>query len=180
MRPGLVRDRPSPALAAVGVLALLGASGSCATAGRTKAAEPDLITGLVLDAEGSPIAFAKVAMVPTGPALSEDRKGGESADPLPEGARGLAVTTESGRFDIDHLSDAAGTAIGLPPSWFYEVTVYKPGYHAWKESVEFQRGTVQVDVTLYPDTISLEDLGNLVDTKLGDTNTGVGVLRQGQ
>lgn len=163
------------------VVGLTLASCASATTGKGRNTEPDLLTGLVLDAEGKAIPFAKVAMLPV-ERVPEDEveKGVASPETLPTGSRGLAVTTEGGRFSIDHLSDEAGTSLNLAGGWTYEVTIYKPGYHPWKDKVTFQRGTTQLDVCLYPDTISLEDLGNLVDTKLGDTNTGVGVLRQGQ
>ena len=137
-----------------------------------------MFVGLVLDPEGTAIPFAKISVVAE--TASEDAKPsrGEVADPT--GARGLAVTTEAGKWVVDHVSDEAGTDAGMPAGWYYEVTVYKPGFHPWKDSVLYDRGTLKGDVTLYPDTISIEDLGSVVDTSVGDTNTGTGVLRQGQ
>ncbi len=155
---------------------------ACATtSNKKKVVEPDEIRGLVLDPEGKPVAFAKVSVLPQ--AQGETADHGKSTPPpvdVPPGVRGLAVTTEGGRFSIDHVSDDSGTSLGLPAGWYYEVTVYKPGFHPWKDSVLFQMGALQVDVTLYPDSISLEDIGNVVDTSAGETNTGTGVLRQGQ
>ncbi len=150
---------------------------ACATTGggKGKSKESDMLSGLVLDPEGKPIPFAKVSLLP-----QAAEEGSRPADPLPEGSRGLAVTTEGGRWVVDHISDEAGVDLGLPSGFYYEVTIYKPGFHIWRDSVLFDRGTLQVDTTLYPDTIDIEDVGNLVDTTLGDTNTGTGVLRQGE
>ena len=158
------------------VAAVLMAS-SCVTTGggKGKGKEPDMLSGLVLDPEGKPIPFAKVSVLPQ---AAEDAS--RAGEPLPEGSRGLAVTTEGGRWVVDHISDEAGVDLGMPPGFYYEVTIYKPGFHIWRDSVLFDRGTLQVDTTLYPDTIDIEDVGNLVDTTLGETNTGTGVLRQGE
>ena len=161
-------------LAAACVLLL----GACATVGTGGGKDPDLMVGLVLDPEGGAISFAKVSVVAQTAGESAKALRGDDVDP--SGARGLAVTTEGGKWVVDHVSDDAGTDAGMPGGWYYEVTVYKPGFHVWKDSVLYQKGTLKVDVTLYPDSISIEDLGSVVDTTVGDTNTGTGVLRQGQ
>ena len=160
------------------LLAVLGLA-SCETTGgaKGKGKEADMLTGLVLGPEGEAIPFAKVSILPQAP---DESLGSKAPDPLPEGSRGLAVTTEGGRWVVDHVSDEAGTDLGLPGGYYYEVTIYKPGYHIWRDAVLYDRGTLQVDTTLYPDTIDVEDVGNLVDTSLGETNTGTGVLRQGE
>jgi len=172
-----------PAVLALAALLLLAA---CATTGggRGKNAEPDLLSGLVLDPEGRAIPFAKVSVIPQAPYENPDAgragRGVVEAEPLPDGSRGLAVTTEGGRWVVDHISGDDGESLGMPAGYYYEVTVYKPGFHVWKDSVLFERGSLQVDVTLYPDTIDIEDVGNVVDTSVGETNTGAGVLRQGE
>jgi len=156
---------------------------ACETTGgaRGKSKDPDMLAGLVLDPEGKPIAFAKISVLPQAPGESTERgRGATQVEELPEGSRGLAVSTEGGRWVVDHISDEAGTDLGMPPGYYYEVTIYKPGYHIWRDSVLFERGTLPVDTTLYPDTIDIEDVGNLVDTTVGETNTGTGVLRQGE
>jgi hypothetical protein len=170
------------ALFAVGAVLLFSA---CATTGggKKKADEEDMLAGLVLDPEGRAIPFAKISVLPQAPYEDPDGKKAKkagAAEELPEGARGLAVTTEGGRWLVDHITGDDGADLGMPPGYYYEVTVYKPGFHIWKDSVLYEQGTLQVDVTLYPDTIDLEDIGNVVDTSLGDTNTGTGVLRQGE
>ncbi len=156
---------------------------ACATTGgRGKSKDPDMLVGLVLDPEGRAIPFAKVSVIPQAPDDSTDvgRGGSRSTEPLPDSARGLAVTTEGGSWTVDHISGDDGESLGMPDGYYYEVTVYKPGFHVWKDSVLYERGTLQVDVTLYPDTIDIEDVGHVVDTTIGDTNTGAGVLRQGE
>jgi len=161
-------------------LVLLGLS-SCATLGGARGKQPDMLSGLVLDPEGRAVSFAKISVVVE---ASTDRSGKASEgklDPALEGARGLAVTTEGGRWVVDHLSDGDGADLGLPRKNYYEVTVYKPGFHLWKDSVLYEKGTLQVETTLYPDTIVIEDIGNMVDTSLGETNTGTGTgPRQGE
>lgn len=159
------------------VLALL-LLAACETTGgaKGKGKEADMLSGLVLDPEGKPIPFAKISILPQAP----DETARNPTDPLPDGSRGLAVTTEGGRWVVDHVSDEVGTDLGMPPGYYYEVTIYKPGFHIWRDSVLYDKGTLQVDTTLYPDTIDIEDVGNLVDTSLGETNTGTGVLRQGE
>jgi hypothetical protein len=173
-------NRMWPALFALLSLALV----SCATTGgKGKSKDPDMLAGLVLDPEGKAIPFAKISVVPQAPYENTDvGRGGRAttAETLPDGARGLAVTTEGGRWVVDHISGDDGESLGMPYGYYYEVTVYKPGYHVWRDSVLFERGTLQVDVTLYPDTIDIEDIGNVIDTSVGDTNTGTGVLRQGE
>lgn len=170
--------RPARLVPLAAAVALLAA---CATTGggKGKTNEPDMLSGLVLDPEGNAIAFAKVSVIPQAPA-SETSGAPVGAAPLPDGARGLAVTTEGGRWVVDHVSGEDSASLGMPSGYYYEVTVYKPGYHLWRDSVLFEKGTLQVDVTLYPDTIDIQDVGNVVDTSLGDTNTGTGVLRQGE
>jgi hypothetical protein len=156
-------------------------SSSCATVSGVRGGQPDVLSGLVLDPEGSPVSFAKVSVVAESEA---DRSGNYSAkgvDASLQGSRGLAVTTEGGRWVVDHLSNEAGTDLGLPRKHYYEVTVYKPGFHLWKESVHYEKGTLQVEVTLYPDAIEIDDVGNMVDTSLGETSTGTGTgPRQGE
>ena len=175
-----------PRLAIAALLAGSVLFAACATTGggRGKNKEPDMLVGLVLDPEGKSIPFAKISVVPQAPSESTDvGRGGRNAavdEPLPDGARGLAVTTEGGRWVVDHISGDDGESLGMPDGYYYEVTVYKPGFHVWKDSVLFEQGTLQVDVTLYPDTIDIEDVGHIVDTSVGDTNTGTGVLRQGE
>lgn len=176
-RPALARIL---ALTSVGLLLI---SACATTGGGKKSDDPDLLSGLVLDPEGRAIPFAKISVLPQAPYDDPDAKKGRKAaavEPMPDGARGLAVTTEGGRWLVDHITADDGADLGMPPSYYYEVTVYKPGFHIWKDSVLYERGTLQVDVTLYPDSIDLEDIGNVVDTSLGDTNTGTGVLRQGE
>jgi hypothetical protein len=157
------------------LLALLSACETVSGA-RRGTAEPNALSGLVLDPEGKPVAFARVSVQPIGAAVSD----GSGDVVVPDGSRGLAVTTEAGRWVVDRLSDGAGAEIPVPSAWHFEVTVYKPGFHLWKDAILFDRGAQAVDVTLYPDTIEVQDAGNLVDTTLGDTNTGTGVLRQGE
>jgi len=174
-----------PIRAALLVSSLLLLIAGCATTGggKGKTDEVPQLLGLVLDPEGKAISFAKISVLPQAPAEELDSGRGKKAappEPLPDGTRGLAVTTEGGRWVVDHVSGEDGTDLGMPGPYYYEVTVYKPGYHVWKDSVLFEQGSVQVDVTLYPDSIDLEDIGNLVDTSVGDTNTGTGVLRQGE
>ena len=178
----MIRSGPARLVAiAAGVLLLFSA---CATTGGGKKTdEADMLAGLVLDPEGRAIPFAKVSVLPQAAWEDPDgRRSKKSSAPveLPDGARGLAVTTEGGRWLVDHITGDDGADLGMPPGYYYEVTVYKPGFHIWKDSVLYEQGTLQVDVTLYPDTIDLEDIGNVVDTSLGDTNTGTGVLRQGE
>lgn len=159
-------------------LAFFSLAPACGTTGGGKGGrgEPDALSGLVLDPEGKPVAFARVSVLPQAPDDSASRP----PEPLPEGTRGLAVTTEGGRWVVDHLSSESGEDLGLPGGYYYEVTIYKAGFHVWRDSVLYDRGTLQVDTTLYPDTIAVDDVGNLVDTSLGETNTGTGVLRQGE
>ncbi|MEE2829903.1 MAG: carboxypeptidase-like regulatory domain-containing protein [Myxococcota bacterium] len=165
---------------------LLGAG--CATLGSPgKKKEEDLLTGSVRDPGGRAIPFAKISVEPKAPYDNPEGNRGalrrkKQREPLPDAVRGLAVTTEGGRWKVDHLSTEEGESLGLPGGYFYEVTVYMAGYHTWKDSVLYERGTLQVDVTLYPDTIDIEDVGNLVETDVDaeDTNTGTGVTRQGE
>jgi len=173
-----VNRRIAPTLILPAILASLLLVSACVTTGggKGKGKEPDMLSGLVLDPEGKPIPFAKVSLLPQ----SADESAQRPPDPIPDGSRGLAVTTEGGRWIVDHISDEGGLDLGLPGGFYYEVTIYKPGFHIWRDSVLFDRGTLQVDTTLYPDTIDIEDVGNLVDTSLGETNTGTGVLRQGE
>lgn len=176
----MTKTRATFALAAAATLLV----SACATTGggRGKNKEPDMLVGLVLDPEGQAIPFAKVSVVPQAPDDSTDvgRGGSRSAEVLPDSARGLAVTTEGGSWTVDHISGDDGESLGMPDGYYYEVTVYKPGFHVWKDSVLYERGTLQVDVTLYPDTINIDDVGHVIDTSIGDTNTGAGVLRQGE
>jgi len=158
----------------------IGADCATTSGARGKGKEPDMLVGLVLDAEGKPVPFAKVSVLPLSPGETVERGRGTPPEPPPEGSRGLAVTTEGGRWVVDHISNAAGDDLGLPSGYYYEVSIYKPGYHLWRDSVLFEAGSLKLDATLYPDTISLEDIGNLVDTGVGETNTGTGVLRQGE
>lgn len=159
--------------------------GGCATLGAPgKGKEPDMLSGSVREASGKAIPFAKISVVPKAPYEDPDMRRRsfvrKKTEPLPDGARGLAVSTEGGRWEVDHVSSEDGEDLGMPGGYFYEVTVYKPGFHIWKDSVLYERGTLQVEVTLYPDTIDIEDAGNLVDTEVDDTSTGTGVTRQGE
>lgn len=173
------RTTATPSFLLAGVLAVMFFASSCATTsgGKGKGKEPDMLSGHVLDPEGKAIPFAKISVLPQAP---EETSGRGAAEPMPDGSRGLAVTTEGGRWVVDHISDEGGLDLGMPSGYYYEVTIYKPGFHIWRDSVLFDRGTLTVDTTLYPDTIDIEDVGNLVDTSLGETNTGTGVLRQGE
>ncbi|MBJ94285.1 MAG: hypothetical protein CMP23_07365 [Rickettsiales bacterium] len=153
----------------------------CATTGGMRGPQPDVLSGLVLDPEGRPVSFAKISIVPEALADRSGLATDQALDPVLEDSRGLAVTTEGGRWVVDHLSSPDGTDLGLPFRHFYEVTVYKPGFHLWKESALYERGTLQLEVTLYPDAIEIEDVGNMVDTSLGEASTGTGTgPRQGE
>ena len=92
-------------------LVLLGLS-SCATLGGVRGKQPDMLSGLVLDPEGRPVSFAKISVLIE---ASTDRSGKVKTakmDPAMEGSRGLAVTTEGGRWVVDHLSDGDGADLG--------------------------------------------------------------------
>ncbi len=173
------RRRLRPRLVLLVAIGLLWTACATTGGGGKGGKKPDALAGLVLNPEGRPVAFVKVMVVPQAPA-SEASRSGKLVEALPAGSRGLAVTTEGGRWLVDHLSDELGADLGLPRGFYYEVTVYKPGFHVWKDSVLYEKGTLDVDVTLYPDTIDVEDIGHMVDTAIGDTNTGTGVLRQGE
>ncbi len=162
----------------VGLLLLFSA---CATTSGVRGKQPDVLSGLVLDPEGRAVSFAKISVIAESVV---DRSGNPSDKELDSAlaeGRGLAVTTEGGRWVVDHLSGPEGVDLGLPTRHLYEVTVYKPGYHLWRESVVYEKGTLQVEVTLYPDAIEIEDVGNMVDTSVGETSTGAGTgPRQGE
>ena len=163
------------------VLIALVVFSACATTSGVRGKQPDVLSGLVLDPEGRAVSFAKISVV----AVSVVDRGGNPSDKDVETAladgRGLAVTTEGGRWVVDHLNSADGFNLGLPLRHQYEVTVYKPGFHLWKDNVVYEKGTLQVEVTLYPDAIEIEDVGNMVDTSLGETTTGTGTgPRQGE
>jgi hypothetical protein len=154
---------------------------SCATTSGIRGIQPNVLSGLVLDPEGRSVSFAKISVIAESVL---DRSGNPSDKELDaglSGGRGLAVTTEGGRWVVDHLSGPDGADLGLPLRHLYDVTVYKPGYHLWRESVVYEKGTLQVEVTLYPDAIEIEDVGNMVDTSVGETSTGAGTgPRQGE
>ena len=163
------------------IIALLLGLCSCATLGGVRGNQPDVLSGLVLDPEGSPVSFAKISVVVESEADRNGAVSDKDVDPSLQASRGLAVTTEGGRWVVDHLSNQEGADLGLPRRHFYEVTVYKPGFHLWKDSVLYEKGTLQVEITLYPDAIEIEDVGNMVDTSLGETSTGTGTgPRQGE
>jgi hypothetical protein len=154
---------------------------SCATTSGMRGKQPDVLSGLVLDPEGSSVSFAKISVLVEAVADRNGNASDKALDASLQGSRGLAVTTEGGRWVVDHLSNEDGSGLGLPRKHIYEVTVYKPGFHLWKESVLYEKGTLQVEVTLYPDAIEIEDVGNMVDTSLGETSTGTGTgPRQGE
>jgi hypothetical protein len=161
------------------MLLLLPACATLGGGGLGKGKDPDMLSGVVNDPHGRPISFAKVSVVPEA-VVETGKKRRKEPEPLPDGARGLAVTTEGGRWLVDHVSDDLGEQVGMPRNYYYEVTVYKPGFHPWKDSILFEKGTLQVDVILYPDTIDIDDIGHLMDPSIDDTNTGAGVLRQGE
>jgi len=160
-------------------LALLG-TGCALRGGAGKAGkDPDMVSGVVLDSDGRPVPFAKISILPVGE-WEDAKRRKKGFEPPPAGSRGLAVTTEGGRWLVDHMSDDLGTDVALTPDYYYEITVYKPGFHPWKDSILYERGTLQLDVTLDADAIEIEDDGHMVDTTVDDTNTGKGVLRQGE
>ena len=157
------------------LLGLLLQASSCATTPGVGGRQPNVLSGLVLDPEGKSVSFAKISVVLESVAARSGNASDKELDPSLVDGRGLAVTTEGGRWVVDHLSSPEGTDLGLPLRHFYEVTVYKPGFHLWKEVV------LQVEVTLYPDAIEIEDVGNMVDTSVGETSTGTGTgPRQGE
>lgn len=160
-------------------VALLGAG--CALRGGPggKGKDPDMFSGLVVDSDGRAVPFAKISILPVGE-WEEAKRRKKGFEPPPAGSRGLAVTTEGGRWLVDHMSDDLGEDVALANDYYYEITVYKPGFHPWKDSILYERGTLQVDVTLDADAIEIEDEGHMVDTAVDDTNTGKGVLRQGE
>lgn len=153
----------------------------CATTSGVRGKQPDVLSGLVLDPEGRAVSFAKISVIAESVLDRSGQPSDKELDPALSGGRGLAVTTEGGRWVVDHLSGPEGVDLGLPMRHRYEVTVYKPGFHLWKESVAYEKGTLQVEVTLYPDAIEIEDVGNIIDTSVGETNTGAGTgPRQGE
>ena len=155
--------------------------GACATSSGVRGKQPDVLSGLVLDPEGAPVSFAKISVIAESVADRSGSPSDKEMDSALADGRGLAVTTEGGRWVVDHLSSPDGLDLGLPLRYFYEVTVYKPGFHIWKESVLYEKGTLQVKVTLYPDAIEIEDVGNMVDTSVGEISTGIGTgPRQGE
>ncbi len=154
---------------------------ACATTGGARGKQPDVLSGLVLDPEGNPVSFAKISVLVDSEADRSGNRSDKDVDEALQSSRGLAVSTEGGRWVVDHLSNKDGADLGLPRRHFYEVTVYKPGFHLWKEGVLYEKGALQVEVTLYPDKIEIEDVGNMVDTSLGETSTGTGTgPRQGE
>lgn len=136
---------------------------------------PSGLRGTVVQPNGEPLPFARVRVSleeESGPSV-------EGYDGPPSDAKGLAVTTQDGIFEVTSLVDEAGESYELPRDSYLVIHIFKAEFHPWTETVSYEKGLLEIDALVYPDTIDIDDIGTVMDVG-PDAEGGLGVTREGE
>ena len=133
-------------LAAVALVGLVG----CPSSGRSS----DLIAGKIgttKDQQDVPVSQAQVMVRPL--TVDPEQKGADEQPEEPVNLRGVAITNDTGYFEIAALSsDQTFSEYTLLRNWKYEITIQVPGYYIYKGNFTYTKGGQEL-------TIQLEEKG---------------------
>jgi hypothetical protein len=131
---------------------------ACPSGGRSS----DLIAGKIAtekDQSTVPVGQAQVTIRPI--TVDPEAKGADEQPEEPTALRGVAITNDTGYFQIASLSsDQTFQEYGLLRNWQYEITIQVPGYYIYKGKFPYAKGGQEL-------TIALEEKGTDVADESG-------------
>lgn len=115
-----------------------------------KGRSSDLISGRITtlkDGESRPIAQAQVSIVPS--SVDPEKKGADEQPEDPINLTGVALTNDTGFFEITSLSSSATfQEYSLLRNWKYEIQIRVPGYYIYKGPFSYEKGGVELAIEL--------------------------------
>jgi len=110
----------------------------------------DLIAGKIRttkDQSEIPVSQAQVIVRPITP--DPEKKGADEQPEPPDNLRGVAVTNDTGFFEIAALSSGQTfQEYGLLRAWRYEITIQVPGYYVYKGNFGYEKGGQELSISL--------------------------------
>jgi hypothetical protein len=160
------------ALLSAMALALLPA---CEKGGRSS----DTITGKISalrDGEAKPVAQAQVMIRPT--SVDPEQKGADEQPEDPVNLRGVAITNDTGFFEIASLSsDQTFQEYGLLRAWKYEIQIQVPGYYIYKGPFAYGKGGIELAIQLEEKGADVIDSSGVIE--IDEKAIQSGAIRRG-
>lgn len=136
----------APKLTLIAVLLCTLAFASSCDKGRSS----DLISGRITtlkDGESRPVAQAQVSIVPS--SVDPEKKGADEQPEDPINLTGVALTNDTGFFEITSLSSSQTfQEYSLLRNWKYEIQIRVPGYYIYKGPFSYEKGGVELAIEL--------------------------------
>jgi len=115
-----------------------------------KGRSSDLIAGRITtikDGEERPVAQASVKITPT--SVDPEKKGADEQPEDPNNMTGVALTNDTGFFEIASLSSSQTfQEYSLLRNWKYEIQIQVPGYYIYKGPFSYEKGGIELAVQL--------------------------------
>lgn len=157
------------------LLALVALAAGCPSGGRSKDALQGTIKTMK-DQELRPIGQAQVMIRPK--TIDPAQKGADEQPEDPQNLRGVAITNDTGFFQIGNLtSEQTFSEYGLLRNWKYELTIQVPGYYTYKGEFTYLKGAQQLDLELEEKATDVLDEGGVIT--IDEKSMQTGAVRRG-
>ncbi|HCP44878.1 MAG TPA: hypothetical protein DIU15_02450 [Deltaproteobacteria bacterium] len=157
------------------VLMLAVAVAGCPGGGRSS----DMIAGQIMtqkDQQEIPVGQAQVMIRPLN--ADPELKGADDQPEDPTNLRGVAITNDTGYFEIQSLSsDQTFQEYGLLRNWKCEITIQVPGYYIYKGSFSYTKGGQELSIVLEEKGSDVTDLSGVIE--IDEKAIQTGAIRRG-
>jgi hypothetical protein len=162
----------------VGLIAvfMIGSIAGCPSGGGRSS---DLVAGQIRtnkDQELIPVSQAQVMVRPV--TVDPEQKGADEQPEEPVNLRGVAITNDTGYFEIAALSsDQTFKEYSLLRNWKYEITIQVPGYYIYKGSFPYAKGGQELTIELEEKGADVIDQSGVIE--IDEKAIQTGAIRRG-
>jgi hypothetical protein len=139
----------------------------------------DLIAGQIQtnkDQELIPVSQAQVMVRPL--TVDPEQKGADEQPEDPVNLRGVAITNDTGYFEIAALSsDQTFSEFSLLRNWKYEITIQVPGYYIYKGKFAYAKGGQELTIELEEKGADVIDQSGVIE--IDEKAIQTGAIRRG-
>ena len=164
-----------PTLGLIAAVLVASVVGCPSGGGRTS----DLIAGQIQtskDQELVPVSQAQVMVRPL--TVDPEQKGADEQPEEPVNLRGVAITNDTGQFEIAALSsDQTFVEYTLLRNWKYEITIQVPGYYIYKGSFSYAKGGQNLTIELEEKGADVIDQSGVIE--IDEKAIQTGAIRRG-